>query len=256
MAAPHRRNVKLTVEYDGTAYHGWQRQANATTIQEVLELAAAGILGHPVTLHGSGRTDAGVHALGQVASFHTSSAIPAERLPHAINSALPPDIVVVRAEGVPDGFHARYSARAKTYRYSILCRPVRPAVGSRYVHWTRRELDLAAMRHAAARCVGEHDFAAFATESTGENTVRTLTRCDIGQRPEHGGQRLDLHVEANGFLYNMVRAIVGTLLDIGCGRWPPERIAELFAARDRALAGPTAPAKGLCLMRVDYGSDA
>ena len=243
------RNVKLTVEYDGTAYHGWQRQANALTVQQVLEEGIAAIVGHEVTLYGSGRTDAGVHALGQVASFHIRSTIPADRLPHAINSAIPPDIAVVRADDVAHDFHARYSATGKTYRYTILCRPVRPAVGARYVHWVRRALDAAAMQAAAAHFVGEHDFAAFETESTGEGSVRTVTEAGV----ERDGERIEFTVSANGFLYNMVRAMVGTLLEVGLGKRPPDDIPRLLAARDRSLVGPTAPAKGLCLMQVDYG---
>lgn len=258
MASELPRNVKLTIEYDGSAYHGWQRQANAATIQQALEEAIADLVGHPVTLHGSGRTDAGVHALAQVANFRTSSTIPADRLPHAINSALPHDIAVLRAEDVPDDFHARYSATGKTYRYRILCRDVRPAMGRGRVHWLRRKLDVAAMQRASALFVGEHDFAAFETESTGENSVRCVTCCEVAARPARGGrsagQRIDIIVSANGFLYNMVRAMAGTLIKIGTGSWPPERVAELLAARDRALAGPTAPAKGLCLMEVQYQS--
>ncbi|MBL7223321.1 MAG: tRNA pseudouridine(38-40) synthase TruA, partial [Candidatus Brocadiae bacterium] len=165
MQAALPRNVKLTIEYDGSAYHGWQRQANAITVQQVLEEAIAGLVGHPVTLHGSGRTDAGVHALGQVASFETHTTIPANRLHHAINTALPPDITVLRAEDVPATFHARFSAKGKTYCYTILCRHVRPSIGRERVHWLRRRLDVADMQQAAALCVGEHDFAAFESES-------------------------------------------------------------------------------------------
>ena len=246
------RNVKLVIEYDGSAYHGWQRQANASTVQQVLEEAIAALVGHPVTLTASGRTDAGVHALAQVANFHTRSTLPADRLPHAINAALPHDVAVLRAEDVPAAFHARYSATGKTYRYRILRRDVRPALGRSRTHWLRRKLDLAAMQQAAARCVGEHDFAAFESESNGGNTVRTVTRCDVAARPARGGELIAVTVSANGFLYNMVRAMVGTFIEIGSGRWPPEHIARLFAARDRALAGPTAPAKGLCLLEVEY----
>jgi len=252
MSVRHRRNVKLTIEYDGTAYHGWQRQANAVTVQEALEDGIAAVVGHGVTLYGSGRTDAGVHALGQVASFHTDSTIPADGLHHAINTAVPKDIAVVAAEDVPDGFHARYSATGKTYRYTIVCRPVRPAVGAAYVHWLRHELDVEAMRTAANRFIGEHDFAAFQTESDVENTVRTVTRAEWVSE----GDRLAFYVAANGFLYNMVRAMVGTLIEVGLGKREPDDIPRLLASRDRTQAGPTAPAKGLCLMQVDYGDDA
>jgi tRNA pseudouridine38-40 synthase len=249
MATDLPRNVKLTIEYDGTEYHGWQRQANAITVQQVLEEGIERIVGHPVTLYGSGRTDAGVHALGQAANFHTASTIPAAQLHHAINSAIPRDVAVLRAEDVPDGFHARYHARSKTYRYRIMCRDVRPAVGARYAHWVRQRLDVAAVQAAAGRLVGEHDFAAFQTEATAEKcTVRTITQSDI----EQDGERIDYTVSANGFLYNMVRAIVGTLLEVGWGKRSVDDVAALLEVRDRGLAGPTAPPQGLCLMQVDY----
>jgi tRNA pseudouridine38-40 synthase len=253
MHRDYPRNVKLTIEYDGSAYHGWQRQANAPTVQQAMEEALAGVVGHPVTLTASGRTDAGVHALGQVANFYTRSTIPADRLPLALNAALPPDIAVQAAADVPLDFHARYAATGKTYRYTVLRCSARPAVERRTVAWLRRDLDLAAMRAAAALFVGTHDFAAFRTEAEeGDNSVRTVTRCGLEARPDHGGERIEITVSANGFLYNMVRSIVGTLLVIGRGKWPPERVAELLAAPDRARAGPTAPARGLCLMEVRY----
>ena len=242
------RNVKLTIEYDGTRYHGWQRQANAATVQQALEEGTARVVGHEVTLYGSGRTDAGVHALGQVASFRTSSRIPAERLPHAINANSPDDIAVLRAEDVPSDFHARYSAKRKTYRYSIVCRPTRPAVGAAFVYWHSSPLDVAAMRQGAALFLGEHDFAAFESHSEGEGSVRAIFRSEWLQ----DGERLDYYVAANGFLYNMVRAMAGTLLDVGSGKRPAEDVARLLACRDRKLAGRTAPAKGLCLMSVEY----
>jgi len=248
MSTSPPRNVKLTIEYDGTDYHGWQRQANALTIQQVLEEGIERIVGHPVTLYGSGRTDAGVHALGQVANFHTRSRIPAEQFHHAINSATPPDIAVLRAEDAAPDFHAQFAATSKTYRYTTVCREVRPAIGARYVHWLRQPLDAEAMRAAAAHFVGEHDFSTFETESSREGSVRTVTRFDI----ERAGDRLDFHVSSNGFVYNMVRAMVGTLIEVGSGKRPPDDIARLLAVRDRRLAGPTAPAKGLCLLRVDY----
>jgi len=243
------RNVKLTIEYDGTNYHGWQRQANATTIQQVMEEGIERLVGHPVTLYGSGRTDAGVHALGQVANFRTTSAIPAGQLHHAINAHLPADIAVVRAEDVAAEFHARYWARSKTYRYSIVCRPVRPVIGARYVHWLRRDPDFERMHEAAARFLGEHDFGAFATECPDEGTVRVVTRSELVR----AGERIDYYVAANGFLYNMVRAMVGTLLEVGFGKLEPDDVARILESRDRTLAGPTAPARGLCLLSVDYG---
>ncbi len=249
MGTKPRRNVKLAIQYDGTNYHGWQRQANAISIQEVMEEGIGRLVGHEVTLYGSGRTDAGVHALGQVANFRTSSTIPASQLHHAINAHLPEDIVVVRAEDVPEDFHARYWARSKTYRYRMVCRPVRPVIGARYVHWLRREPDIERMREAAVVFVGEHDFAAFATECPEEGTVRVVTRSELVAE----GERIDYYVAANGFLYNMVRAMVGTLLEVGFRKMTAEDVARVLESRDRNLAGPTAPAKGLCLLAVEYG---
>lgn len=254
---PEERNIKLTIEYDGTRYQGWQRQADAPTIQQAIEEGIAQVVGHATTLYGSGRTDAGVHALGQVANFHTASRIPAERLPHAINANVPDDIAVLRAEEVPPDFHARYSAKRKTYRYSIVCRPVRPAVGAAFVHWHRRPLDLAAMRQAAELFLGEHDFTAFASHAQNlpqdpspllRAGLREVTRSEWLQ----DGERLDYYVTANGFLYNMVRAMAGTLIEVGAGKRPPEDVARLLATRDRTLAGKTTPAKGLCLLSVEY----
>jgi len=248
MSPPPSRNIKLTIEYDGSAYHGWQRQANALTVQQVLEDAIAELVDHPVTLYGSGRTDAGVHALGQVANFRTTSSIPTDRFPHAINGSVPRDIAVVAADDVPDAFHARYSATGKTYRYTIVNRPIRPAVGAAFVHWVRAPLDADRMAEAAAHFVGEHDFAAFETESKGTPTVRTVTCADI----QRDGDRITYTVSANGFLYNMVRAMVGTLIEIGLGRRDVDSTAALLESGDRAEAGPTAPPEGLCLMEVEY----
>jgi len=242
------RNIKLTIEYDGSAYHGWQRQADDMTVQQALEDAIAGLVGLPVTLYGSGRTDAGVHALGQVANFRTTSSIPTDRFPHAINGAVARDIAVLAAEDAPDDFHARYSATGKTYRYTLLNRPIRPAVGAAFVHWVRQPLDAHRMAEAAALFVGPQDFAAFETESKGTPTVRTVTRADI----DHTGDRITYTVSANGFLYNMVRTMVGTLIEVGLGRRESADVARLLQSCDRSHAGPTAPPGGLCLLEVAY----
>jgi tRNA pseudouridine38-40 synthase len=244
------RNVKLTIEYDGTDYAGWQVQPNGTSVQAVVQDAIAAITGETsVKLIGSGRTDAGVHAAGQVANFRTGSTIPAADLVHAINSKLPADVAVVAAEDAPDDFHARYSATSKTYRYAILNRAVRSPLERRRTAFVRGTLDLAAMRRAARHVVGEHDFACFQSKPDGKPSVRTLTRCDV----ERSGDGIAITVAANGFLYNMVRAIAGTLIEVGLGRREPDSVAGLIASRDRSLAGPTAPPAGLCLMRVEYG---
>ncbi len=244
------RNIKLIIEYDGTAYAGWQVQPNGVSIQEVMQTAIGKITGEPdVKLTGSGRTDAGVHAAGQVANFKTNTNIPAENLVHAINTKLPEDIAVVAAEDVPANFHARYSARSKTYQYSILNRAIRSPLSRNRCAQVRGPLDLAAMRSAATHFIGEHDFAAFQSKPDDKkNSVRTVTRLDI----ESEGPLIRITVAANGFLYNMVRAIAGTLIEVGLGKRTPESIAPLIASRDRSASGPTAPARGLCLLKVEY----
>ncbi len=245
------RNIRLVVAYNGARYHGWQRQADGLpTVQACLEAAAGRLLGHPVTVVGAGRTDAGVHALGQVANLHTTNrCFPLERFRRALDSALPKDIAVRSAEEVPAGFHASLWAVEKTYRYRIFTAPTKPIVAAGQVYHFRGRLDPARMVEAARRLVGEHDFRGFA--SAGErraNTVRTLTRCEVSEHE----QEVHVTVTGNGFLYKMVRNIAGTLVEIGRRRWSPGRIDEVLASGDRKLAGPTAPAEGLWLMSVRY----
>ena len=242
------RTIKLVIEYEGTRYHGWQAQAGGNTIQQVLADAIEAVVHEPARLHGSGRTDAGVHALGQAAHFQTCSSIPAAQLVHAINAHLPDDIAVISAEDVPETFHARYSARRKTYRYTILSRPLRPVLGRRFVHHIKRPPDVPRMRQAAQCLIGEHDFAAFETHSGGRNSVRTVERLDITQ----DGRRITIEITANGFLYNMVRSIAGTLLEVGRGALEPADMQRILESKDRSQAGPTAPACGLCLVSVEY----
>ena len=248
---PPKRNVKLVIAYDGAAYHGWQRQAaGIDTVQERIETAAADALRHPVTVHGAGRTDAGVHAAGQVANFRTPQLrMPLRGLRRAINSRLPRDIAAVSAVEVPEGFHASRSAVGKTYRYRIHVAPVRPVelAGQVYHYW--RSLDVEAMRDAAGRLLGTHDFLGLATSAEQrKNTVRTILRCDVAA----AGEAVTVTVRGDGFLYNMVRNIVGTLIEIGRGHWHPERIEHILATRDRREAGPTAPPDGLTLVCVHY----
>lgn len=246
------RNIKLTVAYDGTDYHGFQHQnrPDRPTIQSKLEEAIAVITKTDHRIHGSGRTDAGVHALGQVVSFKTDATIPTDRFVPALNSVLPKDIVVVKAEEVPMDFHARFSAKRKTYRYWLDTGPVPNVLIRRYAYFVSALPEMEKLVQAAQRLVGEHDFASFqASGSSVKTTVRHVYRLDV--RPE-GQNLVSIEAEANGFLYNMVRIIVGTLLEVGRGKLEPADIDNILQARDRTVAGPTAPPHGLCLLRVDY----
>jgi tRNA pseudouridine38-40 synthase len=247
------RILKLTVQYDGTDYVGWQRQAEGTSIQGLLEEALSRIDGTRVTVHGAGRTDAGVHAMGQVASARIASTLGADTLRRALNAVLPPDIRVTSVEDAAGDFHARFSARGKLYEYRIVNGPFVSPFLHRYAWHILQPLDLGAMRVASAALVGRHDFAAFqAAGSAAATTERTVHR--ITWQEGSGPDRPHLfQVEGDGFLRHMVRAIVGTLVDVGLGRWPPGVAAEILASRDRTRAGPTAPAKGLFLVRVLYG---
>jgi tRNA pseudouridine38-40 synthase len=246
------RTIKLTIQYDGTNYVGWQRQPNGASIQGVLEGALAPIEGAPVSVHGAGRTDAGVHALGQVASVELTAGHDTSTLFRALNAVLPEDIRVVALEEAPRGFHARFSAVAKTYEYRVVNAPIVSAFVHRYVWHITQPLDLDAMRAAAEPLVGRHDFAVFqAAGSTVASTERTIARLDW---EDGGGFDLPIvmRVTGDGFLRHMVRNIVGTLVEIGAGRWDPWRVLELLEGGDRTQAGPTAPARGLFLTRVDY----
>ncbi|MCJ7544674.1 MAG: tRNA pseudouridine(38-40) synthase TruA [Phycisphaerae bacterium] len=248
---PPRRNVKLVVAYNGAAYHGWQRQVGGVdTIQQRLEEALVRVVRHPVIVLGAGRTDAGVHAAGQVANFYTTNlAIPLAGLVAATNSRLPRDIVIRSAEGVPESFHAARSAVGKTYRYRIYVAPVRPVELHRLVYHYWRPLDAERMSQAAAALVGEHDFRGFASSADQrDNTVRRIDTCQVA---EAGGE-IHVTIRGDGFLYQMVRNIVGTLIEIGRGHWPVERIDKVFASGNRSDAGPTAPPDGLTLLCVHY----
>jgi tRNA pseudouridine38-40 synthase len=248
---PQRRNVKLVVAYNGAAYHGWQKQANGIdTIQERVEEAAGRVLGHPVIAFGAGRTDAGVHAEGQVANLYTTNfSIPLLGLRRAVNSRLPRDIAIVSAEEVPDDFHASRSAVGKTYRYRIHVGPVRRVALHKQVYEYGRPLDVELMRRAAGRLLGTHDFRGFAQSAEArEDTVRTIFSCEVAEE----GEEVRVTVQGDGFLYNMVRNIVGTLMEVGREHWEPDRIDLVLASRNRADAGPTAPPDGLYLVCVHY----
>lgn len=241
---------KITVEYDGTDYFGWQRQKTAPTIQGAIETAIRRIIGRPVTVHGSGRTDAGVHALGQVAHFHCETRLDAPTLHRALNALLPADIAVRRCETAPDAFHARFDAIGKTYRYCIDNRPVRPAVGRRYAWHIWKPLDTNAMQKTLAHIRGTYDFKAFeGTGSPRRHTVRTVFEAALHKRADRG---LVFEIRANGFLKFMVRNITGTLVYVGLGKLSPDDVARILASGDRRQAGVTAPPHGLFLVAVDY----
>ncbi len=243
------RNIRLVVQYDGTEYAGFQIQPNRPTIQGALEEALRKVSQEEVRVIGSGRTDAGVHAMGQVVNFRTKASIPVEKVPIALNSVLPKDITVSAADEVPPEFHARYAATGKVYRYRILNREVPSPFLCRYTWHVRSWLSTQRMRRAGKALLGEHDFSSFcAAGDEAETHVRELRRCDIMRR----GETIDITLEANGFLYMMVRNIVGTLVEVGRGHLEPEGTTEILAARDRSQAGPTAPPQGLLLLRVDY----
>jgi tRNA pseudouridine38-40 synthase len=254
------RHIRLVVEYDGTALCGWQRQANGPTVQGHLEAALGQLLTHEAAVVGASRTDAGVHARGQVASFRTERAIPLHGIRRGLNSLLPPAIAVADAAEVPDDFHPRFSATGKHYRYLVLIRSERsPRWRDRAWHHPGA-LDLAAMRQAAAALVGEHDFAAFrAAGCTAKTTVRRIDEIAIGAEAEVGAGAeagnpwlVAFDVRGNAFLRNMVRIVVGTLVEVGAGRRPVEQVAEILASRDRTRAGITASPQGLELMSVRY----
>ena len=243
------RNIKLTVEYDGTEYVGWQQQPNGVSIQQVLEEALAKILKSPTRISSSGRTDAGVHARGMVAAFRTDKFIPLSAFSEGLNSLLPRDIAVRHAEEVPLAFHPRIDARGKHYRYTILNSSRRSPL-FRLVSWhVKAELDLVRMRDAAAHFVGEKDFAAFrAAGCSARTTVRRIDSLEISRTDDF----IIIDVKGNGFLRNMIRIIAGTLVEAGRGSLPPEDIPELLNGRDRGKVGITAPPQGLCLMEVFY----
>lgn len=242
-------NIKLEIEYDGTNYHGWQKQKNSLTVQEIMEKAIGNITGEEIKLIGAGRTDAGVHARGQVANFHTNTRIPVERLPYAINSQLPPDIVVKSAEIVPEDFHARYSAKSKVYTYNIYNSKYLSPFYRNYSYFFPCNVLIPSMKKAAESFVGEHDFSAFmSSQSSVKNTVRTVKRLEITKEKD----LITVEIEANGFLYNMVRIIAGTLLMVGIGKIEPSEIPDIIRSKDRKRAGPTLPANGLFLEKVIY----
>jgi tRNA pseudouridine38-40 synthase len=247
------RNLRALIAYDGTPFGGWERQANALGIQEVLEEAVFTIAREQVSVHGSGRTDAGVHALGQVANFHLRSTIHPEKLRLGLNAVLPPEIAVLELAEAPFDFHARKSARSKRYRYTILNDPTRRPTLRHVAFHVPRPLDLDAMAWATAQLPGTHDFSAFAKEADlRRSCVRTILEACVRAEPP----LVLFEIEGTGFLYNMVRILAGTLIEVGLGRRPASTVEDLLRGGRRALAGWTAPPGGLCLLAVRYEPEA
>ncbi len=252
------RTFRVVLSYDGTDFAGFQRQSNARSVQQVLEEALAPIDGQPVVVSGAGRTDSGVHALGQVVSFRLSSAIPAADLKQALNATFnaagAADVRVLSVDQAPESFHARFSARGKLYRYRLLNADVLSPFERRFAWHIQRPLDLELMRRAARDLVGEHDFASFqAAGGDVKTSVRTIARSDWTETPlEEDGRLLQYDIAGNGFLKHMVRSIVGTLVEIGCGRRDADSVRALLSAPRRSDVGQTAPPHGLYLVCVDY----
>ena len=244
------KNFKITIEYDGSPYHGWQRQTSDRTIQGEIEKALMTMTEEKVALIGSGRTDAGVHAFGQVANFHYDKALSPGNFQKGLNSLLPEDIVITACKQVPEKFHARYDVKSKIYHYRILNRNLPAAIFRQYAWHIRKRLDLDAMVGSLRYIIGTHDFKAFeGTGSPRANAIRSVTHADL-VKIEDG--YLVFKIEGNGFLRFMVRNIVGTLVDVGIGKNTPLDFNRILISKDRNLAGITAPAHGLFLMQVNY----
>jgi tRNA pseudouridine38-40 synthase len=242
--------TKLTIEYDGAPFVGWQRQTNGRSVQQAIEEAIAGLTGATVTIRGAGRTDAGVHALGQVAHFDLAREWSGDTLRDGINAHLRPEpVAVLLAEGVSDGFDARFSAIRRHYRYRILSRRAPPALTRGKVWHVKRPLDAVAMQRAAQRLVGRHDFTTFrSAECQARSPVKTLDRLHVVL----DGEEIVVSATARSFLHNQVRSLVGSLKLVGEGNWSADDLQSALEARDRARCGPVAPAEGLYLIRVDY----
>lgn len=249
VATTKLRNIKLTIEYDGTNYCGWQIQKNAKAVQEVITEAIAKITGHKITLCGASRTDSGVHAKGQIANFRTHSRMTPYQFIKALNSNLPNDIAIRAVKEVSKSFNSMYDAKSKDYRYTILNSPIPTALDRNFYYFVPYKISISRMKKALKYLVGRHDFRAFATRSSAkENCIRKIYSIKITTKNDY----IYIDIKGNGFLYNMVRTIVGTLLLIAQGKIKPEDIRAIIESRERKKAGPTAPAKGLCLLRVNY----
>ncbi len=243
------RRIMLTVAYDGTDYSGWQIQPHAETIEGILNRELSRLLGEEIHVIGASRTDAGVHAEGAVCVFDTESRIPPDKFSFALNQSLPKDIRIRSSREVDPGFHPRRCPCRKTYAYRIWQDTFPMPTKERYTLWVHTKLDVDRMRKGASYLVGQHDFASFcSTHTQTENTVRTIYRLSVTGE----GKEITVSVCGDGFLYNMVRIIVGTLIEIGQGKIEPEAVREMLIARDRASSGPTAPPHGLCLMSYEF----
>jgi len=244
-----KKNIKLIIEYDGTNFCGWQSQKKDRNVQDVISEAIKRVVQHKVKLIGSGRTDSGVHALGQVANFKTNSELPLESIVLGTNANLPNDVVIKSAEIVPEDFNARFDAKLRWYRYVILNRRTGEAILRYYHTHIPYKLNVNAMRKATKYLVGEHNFTGFRSiHCSAKSSVRTITEATLKKERDY----IILDIKANAFLHSMVRIIIGTLIEIGRGKFSPERIKEILDKQDRKLAGPTAPAQGLTLMAVYY----
>ena len=244
------RNIKLTIEYDGKEFNGWQKQPKKLNIQGEIERAIGEITGEENDLIGSGRTDAGVHSLGQVANFKTESTLPVEKFPIAINTKLKKSIRIIKAEEVDEAFHSRYSVHSKRYRYTINNSEYESALYRNMECHIPQKLDIKKMQKAVKYFEGEHDFKAFkASGTSSKSSVRTIYKAEVIKGEN---SRIYIELTGNGFLYNMVRIIAGTLVDVGLGKIEPEDINNIIEEKDRSKAGKTLPAAGLCLMEVSY----
>lgn len=243
------KRIKLVVAYDGTKYCGWQVQPNDSTVEGVLNNALSELLKEPIAVIGASRTDSGVHALGNVAVFDTDSRIPGEKMKYALNQRLPEDIRVQESEEVNADFHPRYCNSQKTYEYQILNRRMELPTKRLYAHYTYRKLNVEDMKEATKYIIGEHDFKCFCSAgSQVKETVRTVYSLSVTQEDDV----IKIRITGSGFLYNMVRIIAGTLMEVGAGIKKPEELKEIIESKDRAKAGPTAPARGLCLVQIAY----
>lgn len=243
------KRVKLKIAYDGTAYCGWQIQPNGITIEEVLNIHLSNLLGEEIVIIGASRTDSGVHALGNIGVFDTNARMPADKISYALNQRLPKDIVIQESCEVEANFHPRYCNSIKTYEYRILNRQFELPTERLYSYFVYRHLDVERMKEAAKYLIGEHDFKSFCSTRTQIiDTVRCIYSLDVTKRDDI----INIRVKGNGFLYNMVRIIVGTLVKVGIGAYPPEHVEYILKAKDRMKAGPKSPACGLTLIGIDY----